>query len=57
MLTNLFFFYYFNTISYVETAHSKDGTVVQLNVRGKLIPAQVCTVYFSALMRSCLRVI
>lgn len=29
--------------SYVETAHSKEGTAVQLNVRGKLIPAQVLT--------------
>ena len=31
------------TTSYVETAHAKEGTAVQLNVRGKMLPAQVGT--------------
>jgi hypothetical protein len=30
-----------HTYSYVETEHSKEGTNVQLSVRGKMLPAQV----------------
>jgi hypothetical protein len=30
-----------HTHSYVETEHSKEGTNVQLSVRGKMLPAQV----------------
>jgi hypothetical protein len=30
-----------HTYSYVETDHSKEGTNVQLSVRGKMLPAQV----------------
>jgi hypothetical protein len=31
----------YHTHSYVETEHSKEGTNVQLSVRGKMLPAQV----------------
>ena len=40
----------------METAHSKDGTVVQLNVRGKLIPAQVYVVYVFSVSFKCMLV-
>ena len=36
-----FFNCVYYAIRYVATEHSKDGTVVQLNVRGKMVPAQI----------------
>ena len=43
LLLLIFKIYLFCLCSYVETAHSKEGTNVQLSVRGKMLPAQVRT--------------
>ena len=41
MTLSSFFYCVYYAIRYVATEHSKDGTVVQLNVRGKMVPAQI----------------